>query len=152
MSWDTYRTQRENLRDAILKKKARIVEIESILKRAPITEYRGRAVHGGEGWRLRLGEDRQHLLIAVEELEGELERLGQAGRTPHVAHADSAQEQSAGLFPEIEDVATTSRDFLCTGQTPSALSLDRFSRSLRGFRGCIAINKEPSSHHRVVNN
>src|SRR5713101_214038 len=66
--------QRENLRDAILQKKARIAEIERTLNRPPLTEYRGRPVSGGEGWRLRLEEDRQHLLIAVAELEQPVER------------------------------------------------------------------------------
>jgi hypothetical protein len=64
-------TQEENLRDAVLKKKARIAEIERILNRPPLTEYRGRPVHGGQMWRLRLEEQRQHLLIAVAELERE---------------------------------------------------------------------------------
>jgi hypothetical protein len=62
----------QNLRNAILKKKARIVEIERILNRPPLTEHRGRPVHGGRNWRLRLEEERQHLTIAVEELEAEL--------------------------------------------------------------------------------
>jgi hypothetical protein len=61
--------QRENLRDAILKKKARIVEIERILNRPPLTEHLGRPVHGGQNFRLRLEEERQHLMLAVEELE-----------------------------------------------------------------------------------
>jgi hypothetical protein len=70
--------QQENLRGAILKKRARIVEIERTLNRPPLTEYRGQPVHGGQKWRLRLEEDRQHLLVAVAELERELERLNQA--------------------------------------------------------------------------
>jgi hypothetical protein len=61
--------QQENLRDAILKKKARIAEIERILDRPPLTEYRGRPVHGGQNRRLRLEEERQLLLVAVAELE-----------------------------------------------------------------------------------
>ncbi len=66
--------QRENLRDAILKRKSRIAEIERILNRPPLAEHRGRPVHGGENWRLRLEEEKQHGLIAVAELEAELER------------------------------------------------------------------------------
>jgi hypothetical protein len=66
--------QNENLRNAILKKKARVTEIERTLNQALPTEHRGRPVHGGGGWRLRLEEERQHLLIAVQELEAELQR------------------------------------------------------------------------------
>ncbi len=51
----------QNLRDAILKKKARIVEIECTLDRPQ-----------EEASRLRLGEDREHLVVEVEELEAEL--------------------------------------------------------------------------------
>jgi hypothetical protein len=69
----------ENLRNAILQKKARVAEIERILNRPPLAKYRGQPVHGGQNWRLRLEEERQHLLIAVLELERELERLNQAG-------------------------------------------------------------------------
>lgn len=65
--------QNENLRRAILNKKARIAEIERTLNRPLTTEHRGRAIHGGESWRLRLEEEMQHLLIAVSELEAELE-------------------------------------------------------------------------------
>jgi hypothetical protein len=71
MSFD----QGQNLRDAILKKRARIAEIERALNRPPVTEYRSQPVHGGQAWRLRLEEERQHLLRAVAELERELERL-----------------------------------------------------------------------------
>jgi hypothetical protein len=71
--------QGENLRNAILRKKARIVEIERVLDRPPLTEYRGQPVHGGQNSRLRLEEERQHLLIAVPELERELQHLNQAG-------------------------------------------------------------------------
>jgi ribosome-binding protein aMBF1 (putative translation factor) len=66
--------QRENLRDGILKKKSRIAEIERILNCPPVTEHRGQPVHGGENWRLRLEEEKQHGLIAIVELEAEMER------------------------------------------------------------------------------
>lgn len=66
--------QGENLRNAILMKKARIAEIERALNRPPTTEYRGRPVHGGDGWRQRLEEERQHLLLAVRDLEAEADR------------------------------------------------------------------------------
>jgi hypothetical protein len=71
--------QGENATKAILSTKARIAEIERILNRPPLTEYRGQPVHGGASWRRRLEEERQHRLIAVAELEKELERLNHAG-------------------------------------------------------------------------
>jgi hypothetical protein len=77
----------ENLRGAILKKKARIAEIERILNRPPVTEYRGQPVHGGQGWRLRLEEERQHLLLAAAELEGEQETQEQASAKPLKSHS-----------------------------------------------------------------
>jgi len=77
--------QREDLHDAILKKKARVAEIERTLNRGPLTEYRGQPLHGSRNWRLRLEEERQHLLIAASELEREQERLEQGGRTPALA-------------------------------------------------------------------
>lgn len=67
-------TPNENLRHAILNKKACIAETERTLNRPPANEHRGRAVHGGESWRLRLEEEKQHLLSALGELEAELER------------------------------------------------------------------------------
>lgn len=67
--------QDENLRNAILAKKARIAEIERTLDRPPLTEYRGQPVHGGQNWRLQLEEERQHLIMAVKELEAE-QKLG----------------------------------------------------------------------------
>ncbi len=66
--------QNENLRNAILNKRARITEIERTLNRPPLTEYRGQPVHGGQSWRWRLEEETQHLLAAVEELESEVKR------------------------------------------------------------------------------
>jgi hypothetical protein len=67
--------QHSGLRDVIVKKRARITEIERTLNRPPLTEYRGRPVHGGQSWRLRLEEERQHLLLAVRDLEAEEGRL-----------------------------------------------------------------------------
>jgi len=64
----------QNVRDAILKKKARIAEIERILSRPPLTEHRGQPVHGGQNSRFQLEEERQHLTVAVGELEAELAR------------------------------------------------------------------------------
>lgn len=64
----------KHLRDAILKQKARIVEIERTLNRPLSTEHRGRPTHGGEGWRLRLEEEKQHLMVALQESEAELVR------------------------------------------------------------------------------
>lgn len=51
----------QNLRETILKKKARIVEIECTVDRPQ-----------DEASRLRLGEEREHLLVEVEELEAKL--------------------------------------------------------------------------------
>lgn len=76
MSFD----QRENLREAILKKKARIAELERTLNRPPLTEYRGHPVHLGKNSRLRLEEERQHLLLAVSELERQLVGLDLTSR------------------------------------------------------------------------
>ncbi len=102
--------QRENLRDAIIKKKARVVEIERILNRPPLTEYHGRPVHGGQNWRLRLEEERQHLMLAVEELEAELARASsslsvqtmegkstKAAPTPFNAVAEFGEVLAAGI-------------------------------------------------------
>jgi hypothetical protein len=68
-------SQSQNLLTAILGKKAHIAEIERTLNPPRLIEYPGQRVHGGEGWRLRLEEERQHLLIAVQELQAELERI-----------------------------------------------------------------------------
>jgi hypothetical protein len=80
-------SQDESLRKAILNKKARIVEIERTLNAPRPTEHRGRPVSGGKGWRRRLEEERQQLLVAVAELAAELERTlssaqNDTGRTP----------------------------------------------------------------------
>lgn len=76
MSFD----QRENLREAILKKRARIIELERALNAPPLSEHRNHAIHGGNNSRLHLEEERQHLLLAVAELERELVRLDQTSR------------------------------------------------------------------------
>ncbi len=81
----------EHNRNATLAKKARIAEIERTLNRPPTTEYRGQRVHGGQGWRQRLEEERQHLLIAVAELERDVERRGSSH-----AHSSGKTAQSAG--------------------------------------------------------
>jgi hypothetical protein len=118
--------QRENLRDAILKKKARIVEIERILNRPPLTEHRGRPVHSGQNWRLRLEEERQHLTIAVEELEAELaeafidraiasRKRMESSVMPGIAHHANtpvldAQKSRALLGIELSDLKNLRRE------------------------------------------
>jgi hypothetical protein len=62
---------KQNLRDAILKKKAHIVEIERALDRPLPTGRWGQPISVSRGSRLRLEEERQHLLIGVAELERE---------------------------------------------------------------------------------
>ena len=91
----------QNLRDAILKKKARIVEIERVLNRPPLTEHRGQPVHGGQNWRLRIEEERQHLTVAVEELEAEL-----ASAFADRAIASRKRRESL-IMPGIADQADT---------------------------------------------
>jgi hypothetical protein len=93
--------QGESLRNAILYKGARIAEVERILNRPPLTEYRGQPVHGGQNWRLRLEEERQHLLIAISELESELERLSQAGVSSGSSAPTTSDPQSNAPKSEV---------------------------------------------------
>jgi hypothetical protein len=74
--------QRENLRDAILKKRARIAHIDRTLNRPLPTEWRGQPARVSERSLVRLEEEKQHLLTQVAELEREQEHLGQAHRGP----------------------------------------------------------------------
>lgn len=86
--------QHKNLCDSILKKKARIAELERILLRPPLTDYRGGAVHGGDSWRLRLEQRRQHLVIEV----GELERVLELGRSDQVGASKGSPKPTNSDF------------------------------------------------------
>ncbi len=110
----------KHLRDAILKKKARISEIERLLNKYPLEIQR---LEKGEvrTYRTRppsrLEEELQHLLVAVAELERELERLHEAERTPHVTNADATEGHSG----QREAPASTKRPRLrATINCPSA--------------------------------
>lgn len=131
--------QRENLGNGILKKKARIVEIERILNRAPLTEYRGQPVHGGQNSRLRLEEERQHLLIAVAELEKELERSTAPRAQSDDASAYAATEQRERLRATIYSPVAARRmeTYLVSksiSQTDFAATVGTTDRTLRSFR------------------
>jgi hypothetical protein len=67
--------QRQNLREAIIGKKARIAEIERTLNRPIPTSINGVRVHVSMNNRLRLERQRQELLFTLAEQERELERL-----------------------------------------------------------------------------
>ena len=131
--------QRENLGDGILKKRARIVEIERILNRPPLTEYRGQPVHGGQNSRLRLEEERQHLLIAVVELEKELER-GTAPRAQSAVNsAHAATERRGRLRATVYSLVAAMRmetylESKSIGQTDFAATVGTTDRTLRSFR------------------
>jgi lambda repressor-like predicted transcriptional regulator len=99
--------QAENTTSAILTRKARIAEIERILNRPPLTEYRGQPVHGGASWRLRLEEERQHFLITVAEMETELERS-----TASRAQSSTNSRQGLGSKPTDTTVGNAREAFL----------------------------------------
>ncbi len=69
--------QLENFRKTILRKQARISQIERALNAPPPAPQYGRPVRPSLRGRLRLEEERQELLFAVAELERELARLQQ---------------------------------------------------------------------------
>src|ERR1700731_3898707 len=56
---------------------------------------------------------------------------------------NACREGAIRFFPEMEDGATTSRDFLRRCQTSAALSLDRFSLSLLVLRGVYCSKQRP---------
>lgn len=85
--------QEQNLRDVILKKKARIAHIERALNRPLPAEYRGLPVHVSQSSLIGLEEDRQHLLLAVGELEIELERLVASKRKMQESTRSRAAEE-----------------------------------------------------------
>src|SRR6266700_4658211 len=65
--------QAENLRNAILKQKARLAEIEATLNRVPVRHVRwGMESKVSPNSRQRLQEDRIHLQERIAELENEL--------------------------------------------------------------------------------
>ncbi len=64
--------QRENLRNALIKYKAKIAHIERTLNQPRSTMWNGQPVKVIESGLLRLEEERQHLLYKVAELEAEL--------------------------------------------------------------------------------
>lgn len=91
-------TPSENLRDAILQKKARIAEIERLLDKYPLEIQR---LEKGEVKRYptrpptRLEEERQRLLAALPELERELE-----SRAPIIGLVASSGSKE---LPELTD-------------------------------------------------
>jgi hypothetical protein len=107
--------QAENAGNAILQKRARIAEIERTLDRPPVTEYRGQPVHGGQTWRFQLEEERQHLLIALAELEREL------GRSPAGAAESSRAQNSANSAQSVESKSTK-------GATAIGRNIDRLRK------------------------
>jgi hypothetical protein len=108
--------------EAILKKKARISEIERTLSRPLPTERRGQPVSGGSHWRLRLEEERQHLLNAVAELEWEgtprLQALTDGIKMGVVSEADGWRD----FHDKFMLLANKERTFLQSTRKGRALS------------------------------
>lgn len=131
--------QNENTRNAISKKRARITEIERTLNRPPITEYRGQSTHGGANSRLRLEEERQHLLIAVAELEKELERTTAPRAQNDASSVHVATEKRERLKATVNSPIAARRmeTYLKSngiGQTDFAATVGTTDRTLRSFR------------------
>jgi len=122
--------QRENLRSAILKCKARLSQIENVLQRPLPTHRDGQRFKVSEDSLLRLHEEKQKLDFKITELEAAMERAMPNDLSRHRRNAACSQNCRGEVSASHDEWESFAKEFEKLMQKELALSAD-------GPRGCL---------------